>query len=87
MIIYDHSTNKAQNISDPNGLGYTHSVMHHLGPFTDPKPEHKGLLLILPGKQYKLSENYVENVSGGENVRGNLEHFISYPELESNLLV
>ena len=43
--------------------------MHHLGPFDDPKPKHKGLLLILPGKQYKLSENYVEGAPGGESVR------------------
>lgn len=69
LVIYDHSTNTAQNISEPHGNGYTHAVMHHLGPFDNPKPKHKGLLLILPGKQYNLSENFQEDLDGGKSVR------------------
>ena len=65
MVIYDHSTNTAQNISDPaDNLGYTHARLHYLGPFGD----HKGLLLILPGKRYVLSDYFGEVVSEGENV-------------------
>ena len=49
LIIYDHTTNEVKNRSDSDDQhGYTHAVMHHLGPFDG----HKGLLLILPGKQY-----------------------------------
>ena len=65
MTIYDHTKNTAQNISDPADFGYTHARMHHLGPFDD----HKGLLLILPGKKYNLSDYFEENFWGGESVR------------------
>lgn len=71
MVIYDHTTNTAKNISDPEDFGYTHARMHHLGPFDDPKPKHKGLLLILPGKKYNLSDTFEENISGGLSVREN----------------
>ena len=86
LVIYDHSTNTAQNISDPEDLGYTHARMHHLGPFDDPKPKHKGLLLILPGKKYNLSDSFEENVSGGESVR-ETGALIPCKVLESNLHV
>ena len=69
LVVYDHSTNTARNISDSHDYGYTHAVMHHLGPFDSPKHKHKGLLLVLPGKQYILSDNFIENDPVGQPVR------------------
>ena len=75
LVIYGHSTNTVQNISDPQDYyGYTHAVMHHLGPFDNSKGKHKGLLLSLPGKYYNLSDNFIENDRFGESVREKLEY-------------
>ena len=61
MVLYDHGTNKAHNISQPvataGQLGYTHGALHHIGPFGN----HKGLLLVLMAKEYPLNLNFVEN--------------------------
>lgn len=67
MVIYDHTNNQAQNITEElDTHGYTHAVMHHLGPFKD----HNGFLLILPAKMYGLSENFTDNLlTGGQIVR------------------
>ena len=72
LVKYDHTTNTAENISDSTDYGYSHAVMHHLGPFDSPKRKHKGLLLILPGKFYNLSDNLNDQL--GESVRENLEY-------------
>ena len=57
MVLYDHSTDKALNISQPGQLGYTHGALHNIGPFGD----RKGLLLVLMAKEYPLNLNFVEN--------------------------
>jgi len=64
MVIYDHSTNKAHNISQPGQLGYTHGALHHIGPFGD----HKGLLLVLMAREYPLNLNFVENDPAGGKI-------------------
>ena len=77
MIIYDHSTNTAQNITNPQDYdGYAHVAMHQLGPFGD----HKGLLLVLPSFQNPLSKNFTE----GTTVRKRLRVFPPFKVLESN---
>ena len=66
LLIYDHTTNTAKNISDlQDPSSYTYGAIHHIGPFSD----HPGLLLILPSKIYGSSENFTEAVKGGRNVR------------------
>lgn len=77
LLIYDHTTNTAKNISDPDDSScYTYGAVHHIGPF----PDHRGLLLILPSKIYGCSENFTEGVKGGRNVRNwNYSPFSSMP--------
>ena len=66
MVLYDHATNTAQNVSDPlDPNAYTHGIVRHLGPF----PGHKGLLLVLPSKIFGVGENFTEYGSGGKSVR------------------
>ena len=65
MLIYDHTTNTAKNISNPLDPNcYAYGAIHHLGPF----PHHRGLLLILPSKIFGVSENFTEGVVGGRSV-------------------
>ena len=77
MIIYDHSTNTAQNITNPQDHdGYAHVDMHHLGPIED----HKGLLLVLPSYKYPLSKNFTA-ANEGKIVRKQLDCFLLFKYL------
>jgi len=56
MVLYDHNTNTAQNISQNNQLGYAHGALHHIRP----SQNHKGLLLTLMAKEYPLNQSLID---------------------------
>ena len=80
LVTYDHTTNTATNITDPNDIhGYAHGAVRYLGPYED----HPGLLLILPSRIFQPSENFTEGIKGGQSVR-EIGTILSHQTLESN---
>ena len=58
MIKFNHTSNRAWNITGPPGeVGYSHGALHHIGPFEN----HPGYLLVLMAKQYDLRLDFEED--------------------------